>query len=261
MAAAADFNRALYLGMRHPWRSLPPWGALSTGAPDALRPVPGASGVAAELARLQGCAAGVLAPSTLHLFWDLFVVLGPARTALFLDDGSYAIGRWGVERAASHGAPVHRFRHHDAGALHRALARHAGRGRTPVVVADGWSPLAGGPAPLAEYRQAAREHGGLLVLDDTQALGILGARPSPEKPWGIGGGGSIPWSGLSPADPGGIDGDGDGGDVAAASSLAKGFGVPVAVLCGSEALVARFRDRAETRVHCSPPSEAVVHAA
>jgi 8-amino-7-oxononanoate synthase len=244
-----DFTRALYLGMRHPWRSLPPWDAFTTGAPDALRPVPGAPGIAAELAGLQGCAEGVLAPSTLHLFWDLFVVLGPERTALFLDDGSYAVARWGVERAAARGASVHRFAHHDTGALRRALARHGGAGRTPVVVADGWSPLAGGAAPLAEYRAAVREHGGLLVLDDTQALGVLGARPSPAGPWGAGGGGSLPWSGTA------------GDDVLAASSLAKGFGVPVAVLSAGPALAARFRERAETRVHCSPPSEAVVHAA
>ena len=244
-----DFTRALYLGMRHSWRSLPPWADLSTGAPGALRPVPGAPEVAGALARLQGCGAGVLAPSTLHLFWDLFVVLGPERTSIFLDDGAYAVARWGAERAAARGAPLHRFAHHDPESLGRALGRHLAPGRVPVVVTDGWSPLAGGAAPLAAYRDAVRQHGGVLVLDDTQALGVLGTGPSAGRPWGAGGGGSVPWSGAG------------GDEVVAASSLAKGFGVPVAVLCGSPQLVARFAGRAQTRVHCSPPSQAVVHAA
>jgi 8-amino-7-oxononanoate synthase len=45
------------------------------------------------------------------------------------------------------------------------------------------------------------------------------------------------------------------------SSLAKGFGVPVAVLSGSAAMVRRFEAGSETRVHCSPPSTAVLRAA
>jgi 8-amino-7-oxononanoate synthase len=45
------------------------------------------------------------------------------------------------------------------------------------------------------------------------------------------------------------------------SSLAKGFGVPVAVLAGSTALLERFMATSETRVHSSPPSVAVIHAA
>lgn len=45
------------------------------------------------------------------------------------------------------------------------------------------------------------------------------------------------------------------------SSLAKGFGVPVAVLAGSRALVRWFKDKSQTRTHCSPPSIAAIHAA
>jgi 8-amino-7-oxononanoate synthase len=44
------------------------------------------------------------------------------------------------------------------------------------------------------------------------------------------------------------------------SSLAKGFGVPVSALSGSGDVVRWFEERSETRVHCSPPSVAVIHA-
>jgi 8-amino-7-oxononanoate synthase len=45
------------------------------------------------------------------------------------------------------------------------------------------------------------------------------------------------------------------------SSLAKGLGVPVAVLAGSDEIVGRFVAKSKTRIHSSPPSAAVVHAA
>jgi 8-amino-7-oxononanoate synthase len=45
------------------------------------------------------------------------------------------------------------------------------------------------------------------------------------------------------------------------ASLAKAFGVPVAVLAGSAAMVDEFEGKSATRVHCSPPSAAVISAA
>jgi 8-amino-7-oxononanoate synthase len=50
-------------------------------------------------------------------------------------------------------------------------------------------------------------------------------------------------------------------NVLVGSSLAKAFGAPLAVLTGSSELIARFREQSETRVHCSPPSAAVIQAA
>jgi len=52
-----------------------------------------------------------------------------------------------------------------------------------------------------------------------------------------------------------------GPDVLVISSLAKAFGVPVAVMSGSRAAVKDFVLNSETRVHCSPPSVAVLRAA
>ena len=42
---------------------------------------------------------------------------------------------------------------------------------------DGFCPGCGRAAPLREYLESARAQRGLLVLDDTQAIGVLG-RPS-----------------------------------------------------------------------------------
>lgn len=110
-------------------------------------------------------------------------------------------------------------------------------------------PVAASRPPLGAYLESARHCDGYLLLDDTQALGILGRSPGPGAPYGWGGGGSLRWHRA--AEP----------EVLLVSSLAKGFGVPVAVLAGSHALVRWFKDRSRTRIHCSPPSIAAIHAA
>ena len=244
-----DFTSALYLGLRHPSRSLQPWAELTLGRPAALASPPGARSVAQRFCDLVGCESGTIVPSTLHLFWDLFDVLASERIAIYMDTCTYAIAKWGVERVAARGVPVRSFRHHDPTALTYRLEQDARRNLRPVVLADGLCPACGGPAPVADYLQISRRFGGYLVLDDTQALGILGYAPGPSAPYGKGGGGSLRWHNL------------DGPDVLLGSSLAKGFGVPVAVLTGSKQMVQRFEENSATRVHCSPPSIAVIHAA
>jgi 8-amino-7-oxononanoate synthase len=52
-----------------------------------------------------------------------------------------------------------------------------------------------------------------------------------------------------------------GNDVLVISSLAKGFGVPMAALSGSDAMIRHFEAESDTQTHCSPPSVAVIHAA
>lgn len=246
-----DFTSSLYLGFLHGSRELKPWRQISSGRPAVLQSSATAEHIGATLAHLQGCEAGVVGPSTLHLFWDLFNVL--ARTerkpAIFFDGGLYPIGRWGVERATAHGVLAQPFREHDASDLRRRLGRSLPSNARPILVTDGMRPGRWGPAPLGAYLKLMREYGGYLIVDDTQALGILGRDPSREWPYGSGGGGSLRWHGIN------------GPEMVTISSLAKGFGVPMAVLAGSQEMIRRFVRLSETRVHCSPPSNAAVNAA
>jgi 8-amino-7-oxononanoate synthase len=53
----------------------------------------------------------------------------------------------------------------------------------------------------------------------------------------------------------------DSPDVIVVASLAKAFGAPIAMLGGSNDVVARLEATSGTRVHCSPPSVASLHAA
>jgi 8-amino-7-oxononanoate synthase len=243
-----DFTSSLYLGFRHSTESLRPWAQLTTGSPAALVEPPVAVAVAERLARLQGLEQATLAKSTLHLFWDLFAALAAEPIVIYLDAGVYPTAHWGVERVAARGVPVHRFAHKDAIALDRLL-RQRDDHRQAVVVTDGVCSCCGCTAPLAAYLAAVRRVGGLLVVDDTQALGLLGRQPDRQAPYGREGGGSLRWNNLT------------GPDLLVVSSLAKGFGVPLATLSGSHTLVERFLARSKTRIHCSPPSAADLHAA
>ncbi|MGR9108003.1 MAG: aminotransferase class I/II-fold pyridoxal phosphate-dependent enzyme [Gammaproteobacteria bacterium] len=248
-AAGIDFTSALYLGMRHGSHELDPWEQLTTGVPAALREAPEAIEVARRVAQLQGCKQGILMPSTLHLFMDLFGVLAKNRISLHMDEGTYAIARWGALRATADGMAVRRFPHHDPETLMAQIRAQLRWNKRPVVIADGFCPMCGKPAPIADYLAVVRGYGGLLVLDDTQALGILGRRPDLAPPYGRGGGGILEFSAQA------------GPDILVGSSLAKAFGVPVAVLSGGASWISRLKTESETRVHCSPPSLAVIHAA
>lgn len=237
-----DFTSALYLGMRHPSCHLLSWSQLTVGGPAALVEPPGARHLAQAIAALQGCERATFAPSTLHLFWDLFGLLSRDAVSIYMEEGLYPIARWGIERAAARGVTVHSFRHHDAAALHNLLKQTRRPRVKPLIVTDGFSPNSGRPAPLAMYLASALSFEGYLIMDDTQALGIFGHSPDDGAPYGHGGGGMLRRAGL--ADP----------SVLVISSLAKGFGVPIAVLSGSSAIVEYFEDQSDTRVHCSPPS-------
>jgi 8-amino-7-oxononanoate synthase len=248
-AETLDFTSASYLGLRHPQGALGPWHRLTTGAPAALAEPRLARAVARSLAGLVGTQDAVLASSTLYGFWDLFMVLGADQLICYVDAGTYPIAGWGVERAVAHGTLTARFPHRDVTALHRLLGSPRRAGRVPVVVTDGLCPGCGLAAPLRQYLRALGPLGGLLVVDDTQALGILGREASSYPPYGRGGGGTLRMARLSSP------------DVLVVSSLAKGFGVPVAVIGGPRSLVRQYELRSETRVHCSPPSFAHLRAA
>ena len=244
-----DFTSVLYLGIRHAHHTLRPWAQLTTGRPAALEPAPEAVAVAQDLAQLLGCERAVLAPSTLHLYWDLFDVLANDRIAIYADAGIYPIARWGIERAAAKGIRTATFQTHDPAALESLLHNDKQPGSRPIVVTDGVCTATGRTAPLPDYLKLVRERNGYLVIDDTQALGILGKGPAQDAPYGLGGAGAPAWHQV------------EGPELILGSSLAKGFGAPLAVLAGNAEMIAKFEDLSGTRVHCSPPSLAAISAA
>jgi 8-amino-7-oxononanoate synthase len=244
-----DFTSSLYLGLRHASTSLRPWAQLTTGVPAALATPPLAKTVADHLAALVGAECATLSRSTLHAFWDLFLILGKRGAAIYMDADTYPIPRWGIERAACCGVPVRTFRHHDPDDLLRQLIKDSRPGLRPLVVADGFCTGCGRFAPIRDYLAPAEEFGGTVVLDDTQAIGVFGRSPTAVMPYGSGGGGCLRANDLSCA------------SIVLVSSLAKGFGVPMAMIAGSAERIAQFETESKTMINSSPPSFADLHAA
>lgn len=242
-----DFASALYLGLLHPSSQTGPYDALTTGTPAALAAAPLAGVLAARAAALQGSEAGMVAPSTLHLVIDVFDRLGRTH-ALVADDAVYPVTRWALQRAMGMGVPVTWFRHGDCADLARRI-RQRRPARPPAVIADATC-AEGSPAPVARYLALAHSHGGLVAIDHSQVLGLLGERASPSHPWGFGGGGVLRHAAIGPAEP-----------VLLIASWAKAFGAPLATLCGPLALVGAIARDGPTQTHCSAASQSAMLAA
>jgi 8-amino-7-oxononanoate synthase len=246
-----DFTSSLYLGIVHPSSRLPGWASLTRGTPAALGEPPAAREIASRVAKLVAAPAARLATSTLHAFVDLGATLSAAqaRTGVAVDVASYPIGRLGLSSClCGPGKRMRRVAHHSVPAAEQWADREHRLGRAPVLLIDGWCPGCGRVAPIVALNEMLRDRGGLLVVDDTQAIGLLGVDPRPANPWGSGGGGSVVHSG-SP----------DG--VLVVASLAKAFGAPLAVLAGPAELVGSTWEHGPTVAHSSPPSAPVGLAA
>ena len=236
-----DFSSALYLGLRHASHELAPWSQLTLGAPAALVEPTAASFAATKLARLAGCESATLCRTSLHALLDLIPIFADAkRTVILIDSAAYAVSQWGVELAAARGVAVNHLRHYQPDDAWRTAQRYSALGPEPMIVLDGSCPRCGRPAPLAEYLEIVRRFGGRVVVDDTQAFGLVG----------VAGGGSLRATVDAAATP-----------AVVVASLAKAFGVPLAFVGGSSQDIARFVRRSETRVHLSPPSMADLYAA
>ena len=243
-----DFTSSLYLGLSHPRAALGDWSELTTGAPALLGEPLVATQLAAKIARLVGAERALMATSTLHVAWDIGELIGTMRAALFVDHSAYPILRVTADIAARRGARIHQFRGHDPDGL-RNVMRNDHSAARPIVITDGFCPECRAVSPIGEYAALCAERGGLVFVDDTQALGVLGARPSAAQPYGMLGSGSVAHAGVVSS------------SVVTVASLAKAFGAPVATVAGPQQVIRRLESASVTRRHCSAPSRANLHAA
>lgn len=244
-----DFTSSLYLGIQHDSHSLKPWKTLTTGRPISITNPTSYSKIEKRIAALQGLEEGAIAKSTFHLFWDLFSILGIGNYIAFADSKNYPVAQWGLDRFSSMGNTVVQYKHHDSYGLNKLLASRVKSGERPLVVTSSWCQKSGQFAPLKDYLNSIRLYDGILIVDDSQSLGIFGQDPNYSQPYGYSGGGVLKYLNIS------------GPDIILISSLAKAFGVPIGIMSGSNEVIKHFKLLSNTRYHCSPPSYADISAA
>jgi 8-amino-7-oxononanoate synthase len=249
-----SFCSTNYLGLnRHPQvlralaRTANRWGS-SLGMPRFLATDRLTARLERTIARLVGQEAALVFPSTTHIALDLLPLLSGSRGVLLLDEWAYPISVEGARLAARRGARILRFAHNDPRSLAHALQSVAGV-RDKVVVCDGVYPAGGEPARLRDIIPLARASDAVVYVDDAHGMGVLGAGPTRERPYGSGGGGTPAYQALAP------------GRYTHVGSLSKAFGVPIAFVAAPKAFIDYLRAVAPTYTHSSPPALPIVSAA
>lgn len=194
------------------------------------------------LAELVSQPAAMVFSSSSQLAMDALPLLAGSDGRLFVDRQAYATSWAGVRLAEGQNTEAINFDHNDPFAIDR-LCQTAAHRQPRIIVIDGVYSPAGEKARLNEFVHIAESYDATIFMDDSNGIGIFGARPEADMPYGRGGSGTAAYKAVS-----------DRSRIIHTGSLAKAFGVPVAFIAGSEALIQRLRNHSSTTVHCSPPS-------
>lgn len=148
--------------------------------------------------------------------------------AIFVDEIShYSV----FDAIRSVGKPVTPFAHLDAGDLKRTLKKALKPRQIPLVITDGIFPVTGTMAPLADYAEVLANYRGLLCVDDSHGVGVVGLR----------GRGSLEHWGLA------------GGTCYFAGTLSKAFGGFGGIIPGDAVLMEKIARNVRVPVGASPP--------
>lgn len=242
-----DFTSASYLGSEFSSVDLHLKTPLTLGKPAFLKEPLLNRWVANQIAKMQGLERGVIAPSSLHLFWDLFGILSK-NYIVFIEENTYPIGQWGTIHADARQIPVIRFKPENLIELQNSIRKNCFNKQKPLIVCDALNIDSGKLAPIKEYLSLIEPMNGHLLIDDTQTFGIFGANPT-HTGFGLGGGGILKLLHINSS------------KTLTINSLSKAFGVPIAVLAGNEKIIKSFEKHSLTRVHSSAVSAAHAIAA
>ena len=201
------------------------------------------------IARFAAQEEAIIFPSTTHVALDVLPSLTCPPAAIFVDAGAYPTLLEGVFAARRRGARAYTFAHNDPDALQEALRGIEDNARK-IIVCNGIYPEGGHAAPLRQFARIARSADALLYVDDSHGIGILGeGPPTPDTPYGTGGGGLLRWLGVR------------SDRVLLTGTLGKALGVPVAFVAGSRRVIDEVRSASKAFVHSSTPSIPNVAAA
>jgi 7-keto-8-aminopelargonate synthetase-like enzyme/acyl carrier protein len=151
-----------------------------------------------ELAELIGAPHTLVFPSLQLLHLGVIPLLVGSDGIIFKDSAAHQTMYEACCRAQSTGAGLVEYRHNDLHHLEQLLRRYPASA-TKLVILDGVYSMSGVTPPILDYVRLARAYGALLYVDDAHGFGITGADPTPDMPYGVGGGGLLRHHGIDPA--------------------------------------------------------------
>jgi 7-keto-8-aminopelargonate synthetase and related enzymes len=131
-----------------------------------------------QMTELLVCEDVLLLPTITHIHMSVIPVLVGDGT-IFLDGRAHKTIYDGAMVARGHGANVVRFRHNDHEHLEE-LIRASDPGLPRLIAMDGVNSMTGNAPDLTAFAGIAREHDGLLYVDDAHGFGVVGER-SPDE--------------------------------------------------------------------------------
>lgn len=111
------------------------------------------------------------------------------------------------------------FKHRDPEELRRVLRKELKPNERPLLCTDGIFPTFGVIAPVPDYLEILKQYGGLIVLDDAHAVGVLGPK----------GRGTYDYFGLK------------GDNLYFSGTLSKAFGGEGGFICGSKEFIEKAK--------------------
>ena len=191
-------------------------------------------GLESDLARHLGCEAALLLPEGYTANFAAAQSLAQEHSVALVDERSHP-SLFDAARNAQ--LELQSIPHGDGVALRRALA-YCGS-RRAVVMTDSVFPSRGVVAPLAEWAELARGHGGTLLVDDCHGTGVLG-----------------------PSGRGALEQAAIGGEhVLLTSTLSKALGCYGGFIAGTRAQIERVQRRSSVYVGTTPIPPAIAEAA
>jgi 8-amino-7-oxononanoate synthase len=148
-------------------------GTGTTGSRMANGSFAGHRALESEIAAFYECRSAIVFTTGYQA--NLGMISGLARQddVLMIDSDSHASIYDGCKLS---GADVIRFRHNDPADLDRRLQRLGDKARSTLVIVEGIYSMLGDKAPLREIVEVKDRHGAMLLVDEAQSLGVLGAK-------------------------------------------------------------------------------------
>lgn len=148
-----------------------------------------------ELAELLGAPETLVFPSIHLLHLGVLPMLAGFNGVILKDNAAHHSIYEACLRSQADGVEWLEFAHNDLADLEKKLARFRPE-QSKIIAVDGVYSMSGEFPPLPEMSALAKKYNALLYVDDAHGVGVIGANPTEDMPYGFGGSGIVKYFGL-----------------------------------------------------------------